>query len=263
MEMIDNIEKLLLETTSKSAKILRDNAFNIHNPEFKKTDDPVTELDRLIENMIKEDVSKEGAFNFIGEEYGVENNNGRYTWIIDPIDGTKSLIRGLFDSAISIGVRDDETDTITNSCIYDFMRNIAYVGNNRDGIKMFYRKTPISIPKYSCENGKIRVLGNGNGRKLIEHVNNTDTYIKFEAQPISGSIALLMAQTAIGAYDGFINHYPKNPNIWDVVAGYHLLSLNDEFILMNSKGRPTKYDGEKNGFMAIKKPYVEILKNQL
>lgn len=264
--MVKNIEteiaRMLLDISSQSAKVLRENAFNIHNQEFKKDDDPVTELDRLVENMIREYAKSKGNFNYMGEEHGIEDNKSRYTWIIDPIDGTKSFVRGIFDSSISIAIRDDEKDTIINSCVYDFMRDIAYFGTN-ESLKMYFGNKEVEIPKYECDNSKLRILTNKKGRNIVEKMHNDNPSMKFEAEPFVGSIALLMAQTAIGAYEGFINKYPRDPKLWDVAAGYHLLSLNDEFVLMDSKGRSTRYDREIEGFMAIKKPYEEMLKKQL
>lgn len=58
--------------------------------------DPVTEADRageaVMRNLIK------GAFpahGVIGEEFGEENPDAEYVWVLDPIDGTKAFIAGL------------------------------------------------------------------------------------------------------------------------------------------------------------------------
>jgi myo-inositol-1(or 4)-monophosphatase len=58
--------------------------------------DPVTEADRAAEavmrRMIKASFPKHGI---IGEEFGEENADADYVWVLDPIDGTKSFISGL------------------------------------------------------------------------------------------------------------------------------------------------------------------------
>ena len=55
--------------------------------------DPVTKLDKKFEELISEI-----KINFknirIGEEFGNDKEKSEYNWIIDPIDGTKSLIAG-------------------------------------------------------------------------------------------------------------------------------------------------------------------------
>lgn len=58
--------------------------------------DPVTEADRAAEaamrGLIKRSFPSHGI---IGEEFGSENPDAEYVWVLDPIDGTKSFISGL------------------------------------------------------------------------------------------------------------------------------------------------------------------------
>ena len=73
--------------------------------EIKQDGSPVTEADRKIEDTIRKLV----AMNFpqhavFGEEFGNNNNNAEYVWVVDPIDGTKSFISGrpLFGTLIAL-----------------------------------------------------------------------------------------------------------------------------------------------------------------
>lgn len=58
--------------------------------------DPVTEADRAAETamrrIIKQSFPQHGI---VGEEFGSENEDAEYVWVIDPIDGTKSFISGV------------------------------------------------------------------------------------------------------------------------------------------------------------------------
>jgi histidinol-phosphatase len=56
---------------------------------------PVTEADRAVETMIR-DRLVEGRPDdaILGEEFGLRGD-GRRRWIVDPIDGTKSFVRGV------------------------------------------------------------------------------------------------------------------------------------------------------------------------
>ncbi|MGQ0527109.1 MAG: inositol monophosphatase family protein [Alphaproteobacteria bacterium] len=61
-----------------------------------KTDEsPVTVADRAIEQVLREIIEKERPDDgILGEEFGrVESRNG-LTWVLDPIDGTKSFVIG-------------------------------------------------------------------------------------------------------------------------------------------------------------------------
>ena len=58
--------------------------------------DPVTEADQAAERTIRQAIKAAfPAHGIIGEEYGAENANAEYVWILDPIDGTKSFISGM------------------------------------------------------------------------------------------------------------------------------------------------------------------------
>jgi len=61
----------------------------------KADDTPVTVADREIERRLRElIVSRYPTANIVGEEEGGEVGDG-ITWVIDPIDGTKSFVAGL------------------------------------------------------------------------------------------------------------------------------------------------------------------------
>jgi myo-inositol-1(or 4)-monophosphatase len=58
--------------------------------------DPVTAADHAAETamrtLIKRSFPEHGI---VGEEYGNENTDAEYVWVLDPIDGTKSFISGM------------------------------------------------------------------------------------------------------------------------------------------------------------------------
>jgi myo-inositol-1(or 4)-monophosphatase len=69
---------------------------NIIDKSAGKGFDPVTEADRsaelVIRRLIRERFPNHGVQ---GEEFGLEDSESPYRWIIDPIDGTKAFISGL------------------------------------------------------------------------------------------------------------------------------------------------------------------------
>ncbi|MGO9819805.1 MAG: inositol monophosphatase family protein [Solirubrobacteraceae bacterium] len=76
---------------------------------------PVTDADRAVELALRERIAAARPSDAVlGEEYGVTGGAGRRRWIIDPIDGTKSYLRGMatwstlialeLDGAIVLGV---------------------------------------------------------------------------------------------------------------------------------------------------------------
>ncbi len=58
--------------------------------------DPVTAADRAAELAMRELIRAAfPAHGIIGEEFGNENADAEYVWVLDPIDGTKSFISGM------------------------------------------------------------------------------------------------------------------------------------------------------------------------
>ena len=64
--------------------------------EWKEDLSPVTIADREAETKIRTLLAQAyPADGIIGEEFGVEEGESGYRWIIDPIDGTKSFVQGV------------------------------------------------------------------------------------------------------------------------------------------------------------------------
>ena len=56
---------------------------------------PVSEADQAIEREVRERVSRDRpGHSVMGEEYGLADGGGDWRWIVDPIDGTRSFVRG-------------------------------------------------------------------------------------------------------------------------------------------------------------------------
>ncbi|MBN2549188.1 MAG: inositol monophosphatase family protein [Anaerolineales bacterium] len=75
-------------------------------PDYKSDDSPVTVADRQAEQLIRSRIEQRYPTHaIIGEEFGQgENSSASHRWIIDPIDGTKSFIRGVPLYAVLIGL---------------------------------------------------------------------------------------------------------------------------------------------------------------
>ena len=71
---------------------------------------PVTKADRGAEEAIRKLINETYPdHGIIGEEFGNENTDAEYVWVLDPIDGTKAFITGLptFGTLIAL-LRNDE-----------------------------------------------------------------------------------------------------------------------------------------------------------
>ena len=88
----------LLAVALQAAESARESILSYYNGEFdieiKDDQTPVTVADRAAERIIRETIGQ--AFpdhGIFGEEYGAENKETEYLWLVDPIDGTKGFVR--------------------------------------------------------------------------------------------------------------------------------------------------------------------------
>ncbi len=88
------LNKLAKELTSYYySKLSKD--FKISNKLKGKGYDPVTTSDKAFEKFIRLKIKKKFPdHQVIGEEFGHKKSRSDYTWIIDPIDGTRSFVIG-------------------------------------------------------------------------------------------------------------------------------------------------------------------------
>ena len=64
--------------------------------EYKGDDSPVTIADKKAEEYIRSKIEKKfPSHGILGEEFGESKPGASFKWIIDPIDGTKSFMRGV------------------------------------------------------------------------------------------------------------------------------------------------------------------------
>ena len=83
--------------------------FTINNKLKGKGYDPVTSADKAFEKFIRKKINdKFPDHQIIGEEFGVKKTKSQFSWIIDPIDGTRSFVAGnpTWSNLISLNYND-------------------------------------------------------------------------------------------------------------------------------------------------------------
>jgi len=72
-----------------------DKPFKVTNKLRGKGYDPVTSADKSFEKFIRKEIQKKFPnHQIIGEEFGHQKSKSDFSWIIDPIDGTRSFVIG-------------------------------------------------------------------------------------------------------------------------------------------------------------------------
>jgi myo-inositol-1(or 4)-monophosphatase len=70
--------------------------------------DPVTEADRSAERVIRAEIERQFPdHGIIGEEYGTKTASSAYSWVLDPIDGTRAFVIGMPTWTTLIGLYRD------------------------------------------------------------------------------------------------------------------------------------------------------------
>jgi myo-inositol-1(or 4)-monophosphatase len=75
--------------------------------------DPVTEGDRAGERIIRQMIEEHYPDHGInGEEYGLKDARSPFTWVLDPVDGTRSFVCGMPTWATLIGLNYEGRPTV-------------------------------------------------------------------------------------------------------------------------------------------------------
>lgn len=105
--------KFALETITQAGEIAL-KYYGSNTPiELKENDSPVTRADLECEQYIRDKISQAfPSYGVLGEEYGGEKENRDSTWVIDPIDGTKSFVRGVPLFGMLLGLQHEGKPTL-------------------------------------------------------------------------------------------------------------------------------------------------------
>ena len=114
--------------------------FKITNKLKGKGYDPVTSADKTFEKFIRREIKKKFPnHQIIGEEFGHEKSKSDFSWIIDPIDGTRSFVIGnpSWSNLISLNYKGEPIIGLANFPV----------------LKKYYLNTS-DVTSYVFENGK-------------------------------------------------------------------------------------------------------------
>ena len=91
--------------------------FKVSNKIQGKGYDPVTTSDKAFEKFIRQKIKKKFPnHQVIGEEFGHKKSTSDYTWVIDPIDGTRSFVIGnpTWSNLIALNYKGDPVVGLAN-----------------------------------------------------------------------------------------------------------------------------------------------------
>ena len=182
--------------------------------EYKIGHDPVTEADRAVDAVLRQNLLRNGE-GWLSEE--TADNPARLdkerVWIVDPLDGTREFVQGLPEFCVSIGLAEDGKPVAGG--IYNPATQETFLGSVDTGV--LYNGRPARPSQRKTLEGAV-ILASRSEVKRGE-------WKPFEGQSFQikalGSVAYKLALVSAGLADVTFTLTPKNE--WDVVAGAALV----------------------------------------
>ena len=223
--------------------------------EHKELQEVVTNVDRLSDDAICAVLQR--AFPdhaIVSEESGAQDAPSPYRWIVDPLDGTESYIRGLHFSAVTIALM-YENETVLG-VVYNPFHDELYTAV-ADG-----PTTVNGHPTYVTSEADLSqarlILDYSPRDDLRRRLNELewDRGIK-QMMRFGGSVALNLCQIAKGAADGYV--YGRRSNrlkSWDTAAAAFLVQRAGGYVL-DRRGQPLN-TLEPQGFVLCDNAKLEL-----
>jgi myo-inositol-1(or 4)-monophosphatase len=219
---LEQVTSKVVEIAKEAGAFIREQrkTFSADKIEIKGLNDLVSYVDKTAEKIIVAALEKVlPEAGFLTEEKTINKKGEKYTWIIDPLDGTTNFIHGLPVYSVSIALQEDEElvlgvvyEVNQDECFYAWQGSAAYMNGN-----------VIKVSDNQTINKSLLATG--------------FPYYDFEKQPAYialftelmkschglrrlGSAAVDLVYTACGRFDGY---YEYNLNPWDVAGGIVIL----------------------------------------
>lgn len=139
-----DLRKLAEQLVSQAGRYLLQQQSSTNILQYKDRQDICTTADLEAEAIIIKGIrNKFSNHNIISEEAGRQGEKSPYTWIIDPLDGTKEYIRGvpLYNSAIAL----EFNDKLVAAAIYRPYSNELYSASLGDGAFLNHQAIHVSV----------------------------------------------------------------------------------------------------------------------
>jgi myo-inositol-1(or 4)-monophosphatase len=189
--------------------------------EYKIGHDPVTEADRAVDAVLRQNLLRDGE-GWLSEETADHPSrlDKERVWIVDPLDGTHEFVTGVPEFCVSIGFVEKGVPVAGGIC--NPATEEIFVGALDAGV--LYNGRPVRASLLSTLEGALVLASRSEARR--------GQWKQFENGPFKiqamGSVAYKLARVAAGLADATFTLTPKNE--WDVVAGAALVQSAGGFV---------------------------------
>lgn len=209
---------------------------------FKSRDNPLTEADLAVDEVLKRNLPSEGE-GWLSEETAdsPDRLGRRRVWIVDPIDGTKEFIDGIPEWCVSIGLIEQGRPIaggIHNPATGERITGTIETGVTYTGPSGASGATCLADARVGASRSELK-------RGQWEQFGNA----AFTIVP-TGSVAYKLGLVAAGRLDATWTLVPKNE--WDLAGGAALLAASGGWAVLKDGSHPTWNDEDPlvPGFIA-------------
>ncbi len=227
-----------LRTVKEAGTLLLEHFHKEKRVSYKGRTDLVTDIDVLAERNIIASLEMEyPGWGILGEESKSNRSDSPYTWIIDPLDGTRNYALGL--PLFSVVLALTKGDDVLLGLIYDPLNDEVFSAQKGQGA--YLNGSPITVSKKKTLQEAALGLDLGyvdeKAKRTLKLV--SELWPGMQSIRIMGSGALGMAYAACGRFDLYFHPllYP-----WEVACG-KLLVTEAGGVITDWEGKPlTSYE---------------------
>ena len=231
--------------------------FKLKNKSKKRNGfDPVTNIDKAIEIFLRNEISKKFPKDgIVGEEFKTKKSKSGFSWILDPIDGTRSFIIGspTWSNLISVNYNNEPTFGLVN---FPILKKYYITGINKVSYLVENNKyKKLKVLKSESMN-KSKIAGNFFGWLTLGEQKKISKLTKLMRYPCSD--ALSYCQLCEGRLNVVLQCYNK---IWDIHPMIPLIKNAGGYI-STWKGKDPKIGGSiiASSSMKVHTKILNILK---
>ena len=204
----------IAEALKAAAEILRGCSPQTVRAELKGNNEPVTELDRAVNDRLRELLPREDE-GWLSEETvdDLSRLQRRRVWVVDPLDGTREFLAGIPEWCVSIALVEDGRTVAGGIC--NPAREEFFLGSRETGVTLNGEPARLR-PCRSLTEAVVLASRSETARGEWAGFQNAPFHVR-----AMGSVAYKLACVAVGRADATWTRRPKNE--WDVAAGVALV----------------------------------------
>ena len=189
--------------------------------EYKIGHDPVTEADRAVDAILRQNLLRDGE-GWLSEESAddLSRLDKSQVWVVDPLDGTREFVAGIPEFCVSIGFVENGRPVAGGIC--NPATNETIIGSIASGV--LYNGQPAQAIRKTTLQGALILASRSEVQRGEWQPFQGGEY---QIRPM-GSVAYKLGLVAAGKADATFTLTPKHE--WDVAAGCALVESAGGFI---------------------------------